>query len=79
MSAFNRGNDRNLCRACGLRFNSTEAFGKHRAGVFDVAAPRYGRRCLSADELTHKGFAPNADGFWRKIVGLENAPRRLAA
>jgi hypothetical protein len=64
------------CSVCGLRFNSTAAFDKHRAGAFvppggQNYAPetRNGvsgktRRCLSVDEMRSVGMATNAAGCW---------------
>jgi hypothetical protein len=51
--------DRNQCPSCGLHFNSTAAFDKHRTGKFET-----GRRCRTQDEMTGAGMALRADGFW---------------
>lgn len=53
--------DRCKCSACGLLFNSTNAFDNHRRGSYGVD-----RRCLSPAELTAKRCAPNEAGFWRQ-------------
>lgn len=47
------------CAACGQRFNSLSAFDAHRRG-------RHGpeRRCLTAEDLTARGWLVNAAGFW---------------
>jgi hypothetical protein len=56
---MNLRGDRNQCPGCSEYFNSTHAFEKHRAGVFGVS-----RRCLTPDEMSAKGMAKNAAGFW---------------
>lgn len=52
--------DRNQCTGCGLYFNSSHAFEKHRVGDHGV-----NRRCLNPDEMLSKGMVLGADGFWR--------------
>ena len=52
--------DRNQCTGCGLLFNSSHAFEKHRTGAHGID-----RRCLTADEMTAKGMVLGADNFWR--------------
>ena len=51
--------DRNQCQGCKEYFNSTFAFDKHRTGEHGVS-----RRCLTPVEMTAKGMAVNAWGFW---------------
>lgn len=51
--------DRNQCQGCKAYFNSTAAFDKHRTGQHGVD-----RRCLTSDEMTARGMAKNAGGFW---------------
>jgi hypothetical protein len=63
MSTPLRG-DHCQCPSCGLRFTSTHSFDKHRVGPFK---PRM-RRCLSEAELTARGWAANAAGYWRKAA-----------
>jgi hypothetical protein len=70
MSLVLRG-DRCRCSSCGLFFNSTAAFTKHRSGKYPN-----GRRCLSEAELTAKGYAINAAGFW--TTGAMPAFERLS-
>ena len=53
-----------LCRTCGERFNSVSMFDRHRVGRVDLAAPSYGRRCLTVEEMTERGYSLNAAGFW---------------
>jgi hypothetical protein len=56
---------RSECTTCGLLFTSTCSFDKHRVGRYGA-----GRRCLTAAELTAKGWSPNQGGFWRiALVG----------
>jgi hypothetical protein len=50
--------DRCLCRACGLYFNSTYAFDKHRAGAMTE------RRCLDVPALLARGWGLTVKGFW---------------
>ncbi len=50
--------DHNQCPGCGLLFNSTAAFDKHRTG------PMSNRRCLEPDEMRARGMAQNAEGWW---------------
>lgn len=46
------------CGGCGLYFNSTYAFDKHREG-------KHGnRRCLTTDEMLLAGMTTNATGWW---------------
>ena len=51
--------DRNQCPTCGLLFNSSNAFDKHRTGSHGVD-----RRCLTVPEMEDKGMVLNKDGFW---------------
>jgi hypothetical protein len=51
--------DRNQCPGCGLYFNSTFAFEKHRTGDFGKD-----RRCLTIPEMEAKKMALNGAGFW---------------
>lgn len=65
--------DRCRCAACGLSFKSTAAFDAHRAGPFPD-----GRRCLTADELQRRGYAPDSHGFWRQPLIISALRRKLA-
>jgi hypothetical protein len=59
----------NQCSACGLDFGSLGAFDKHRIGIFAHQwSPEHtdGRRCLTTDELTRRGFRQDARGRWRQ-------------
>jgi len=58
------------CATCGLPFNSVTAFDRHRIGSFEDATNP--RRCLTAPELTAKGFTRNAGGWW--ITKRRTAP-----
>ncbi|RYE43948.1 MAG: hypothetical protein EOP24_26225 [Hyphomicrobiales bacterium] len=51
--------DRNQCQGCKTYFNSTAAFDKHRRGEHGVD-----RHCLTDEQMTAKGMAKNAAGFW---------------
>ena len=50
--------DKNQCPSCGLFFNSTHAFDKHRTGPFNA------RQCLTKEQMASKGMELNAKGFW---------------
>jgi len=51
--------DRNECPTCGLYFNSSVAFDRHRTGDFGKD-----RRCMTLDEMKARGMAVNASGYW---------------
>ena len=57
--------DRNQCACCGLLFNSSAAFDKHRSGTYGTGSglPAV-RRCLSQPEMVDIGMALNQAGFW---------------
>jgi len=59
------------CPACRDFFNSTSTFDRHRTGHY---ANENSRRCLTAAELTARGWSRNALGFW-----IERAMHREAA
>lgn len=63
----------NLCRTCGLDFNSVAAFDEHRVGTHDYLfaegarrdPPVYnGRRCLAVSELEEAKFERDRWGRW---------------
>lgn len=54
-----------LCSGCGLYFKSVSAFEAHRVGS------GANRRCLGVTEMSERGFAPNAKGYWRKLRVVE--------
>jgi len=56
-----------LCRKCGVVFNSTRAFDKHRIGEHGVS-----RRCMTEEEMLAKGMAVNARGLW--VTALRATP-----
>ena len=60
--------DHCLCKACGLYFNSTAAFDKHRTGPHGWGT----RRCRTVVEMLTAGMALNAGGWW---VSRPNARR----
>jgi hypothetical protein len=61
--------------SCREYFNSTKAFDSHRVGQFGV-----GRRCLASAEMTVKGMAQSAGGFWlTQKMPLGHARRRKTA
>jgi len=70
--------DRNRCSpltgGCGEYFNSTTAFDKHRS-----QGKGKDRACSTVDEMTAKGMAKNAAGYWctaLKADNLEHHTRR---
>lgn len=58
--------DRNECAACGVLFNSSAAFDKHRVGYFHEPSKRipFPRRCMAEVEMRAAGMSINNDGFW---------------
>lgn len=65
------------CETCGRTFKSETGFTEHRVGRFEEGhttgkgkRQRYRvikastRRCLTAEELTAKGYWPNGDLVW---------------
>jgi hypothetical protein len=50
--------DRCRCSGCGEYFNSTYMFDKHRFGKYPD------RRCMTAEEMSAKGYSKNEAGFW---------------
>ena len=59
------------CTACGLTFRSETGFTAHRVGDYSQ-----GRRprCLTVDELTARGWLPNAAGYW--VTKAYDGPER---
>lgn len=53
-----------MCRGCGEYFNSTTVFDRHRVGPFAPINRPNTRRCLTAAEMTAKGWLLNGAGFW---------------
>lgn len=63
----------NLCRSCGIDFNSIDLFEQHRVGVHAYTFSEGiamepmredGRRCLSVDEMHERGWEQDAKGYW---------------
>lgn len=66
-------NPLNFCRPCGQDFNGLTLFDAHRVGKHDFTykeglrmnPPREnGRRCLTVEEMTAKGWTLNQRGRW---------------
>ena len=55
------------CCGCGEYFNGERGFDRHRVGVYGV-----NRHCLSAAEMTARGWHRNAAGFWA-VTRLDGA------
>jgi hypothetical protein len=55
---MNLGQSRCQCPACGEYFNRVSTFDKHRTGDYSQ------RRCLTAEQMTAKGWRKNEAGFW---------------
>jgi hypothetical protein len=56
------------CGSCGKTFGGLTGFDAHRVGKHTSTGPHYGRRCLSDDELSSKGYR-NIKGLWRSERG----------
>lgn len=59
--------DRNECPACGVLFNSSTAFDKHRIGYFSApikGGAQFPRRCMTEEEMLAAGMGVNKRGFW---------------
>jgi hypothetical protein len=78
---------RNLCRSCGQDFNSVELFDRHRVGVHAytysegiamVPMREDGRRCLSLDEMTERGWRVDKHGRWLDPERASRAVRAFA-
>ena len=52
--------DHNQCPTCGLYFNSTAAFDKHRTGSHVGGQ----RRCMTEEEMRAIGMTLNSTGWW---------------
>ena len=55
-----QGSDKCRCTDCGLYFNSTHGFEKHRVGKVGTAD----RRCLTIGELQARGWSQNRTRHW---------------
>lgn len=66
--------DRNQCPGCGVFFNSTHAFDKHRTGAHGAD-----RRCRTSEEMTDAGMVLGADGFWRGSAMPTDVLKAVAA
>jgi len=59
--------DRNQCPTCGLYFNSTSAFDKHRVGKHSIPDGKkwklLPRRCLTPEEMMQRNMFER-DGWW---------------
>lgn len=49
------------CRACHTSFNGLTLFDLHRVGKYGTPE----RRCLTAAEMTEKGWSADSRGVWR--------------
>lgn len=61
------------CGGCGEFFNSESVFTRHRAGPFE---PPGRRRCLTATEMSAKGWRCNGAGFWIRAARAPGETRR---
>lgn len=77
----------NGCRACGQDFAGLSYFEAHRVGRHDYTlseglrmdpATEDGRRCLTVDEMTEKGWALNDRGRWFSPAAAERMRERFA-
>ena len=70
----------NLCRTCGQDFGSIKLFDKHRVGAHDLDPPHEnGRRCLTAHEMTLRGWRLDERGRWSDPIRSLDARQRLRA
>ncbi|MBX7472723.1 hypothetical protein K1Y80_42585 [Streptomyces sp. MAG02] len=58
------GNRTQHCVACHQSFNSTTAGDMHRVGDHGTRQGPNRRRCLTPDEMRHKGMTQNPQGVW---------------
>lgn len=58
LAVKNLRGDHCRCSVCGLEFNSTYAFDKHRTGDYST------RRCRSVDEMSAAGMVVSNSGWW---------------
>jgi hypothetical protein len=56
------------CGGCGLYFNSTYAFDRHRV------TERASRRCLTVAEMLHRNMAQSLTGWWTSGIRAVDAP-----
>jgi hypothetical protein len=71
----------NQCSACGADFTSVELFDRHRVGTHEyLFAPERpdGRRCLTVEEMTGRGWEQNDRGRWLDPARAERARARFA-
>lgn len=68
--------DRNQCSECGLLFNSSGAFDKHRIGRSGVSEGPDARRCMTQTEMRFYGMSKSNAGFWVKAVMTEEERER---
>ena len=58
------GNRTQHCVSCHQSFNSTTAGDTHRVGDHGTRQGPNRRRCLTPDEMRHKGMTQNPQGVW---------------
>src|SRR6516165_8365228 len=61
-TAYRLTGSRCRCGACGELFNSVSVFDRHRVGPWTDKGVQ--RRCLSAEEMSARGWQTNVKGFW---------------
>lgn len=61
------------CSACGMQFGGETGFVDHRAGKHSGEHPKYGRHCLTVDEMAKKGYE------LRNGVLIKPMPAHIAA
>lgn len=71
----------NVCGACGSDFTSVDLFDRHRVGKHELDYPEHadGRRCLTVEEVTAKGWARNERGRWQDPTEVERAREGFSA
>ena len=67
--------DKCRCMECGLYFNSSGTFTRHRVGEY---AP-FSRRCLTVDELKRRKWGQLESGHWARETLPASAKDRIKA
>lgn len=75
-SNFRLASSRCRCAGCGAYFNSGTTFDGHRVGPYAPINQPSSRRCLTAAELSAKGWLLNRSGFWISESRAERQERR---
>jgi len=69
--------DKCRCMECGLYFNSSGAFTRHRVGEYAPINQPDTRRCLTVEVLRRRRWAQTETGHWAREVLSGNAKARI--